>query len=275
VPINQLTQEGFGILTGSGGGGNDSDAQAFIDAAGITGATQQSALNQLVLDLKGTGNTTNNTDVWSDIYALYPFCPIDGSSQTLTAYSYNLINTANFQVTWHNTPAIDSVGVTFNGSNQYGDTGFDYSSDWDLLDSGITFVKVSDVAGNGAYMGAYDGGTDAIQMIEFSGAEGGNVASLFGDKINFTQFFTGTNTIVRRSLSDLEGYEDGASIGVNTTTISTPSTLSANISLAARSGSFYKNCKLGGGNAIHQGLTDNQVQDLADAINTFNTALGR
>ncbi len=35
------------------GGGIDSDAQAFITAASITDATQQSAINTLVTDLKG------------------------------------------------------------------------------------------------------------------------------------------------------------------------------------------------------------------------------
>ena len=255
----------------------DEDAQAFITAAAITGLTQQTALDQLVLNLKGIGSTTNNSDVWSDLYALYPFSPIDGSTQTLTAYSYNLINTSAFQVTWNNTPTIDSIGVLFNGSNQYGNTNFDIDGDaLSLLDFGLTINKISEVsAGNGSYMGAYDGANETAQLIEVSANEGGNIGALYTNNVSFGSFAIGVNTLVRRSDSDMEGYENGISIGSNTVTISTPSPTTALISLGGRSGAFLKNCKLGGGNAIHKGLTDNQAKDLRDAITTYNTALGR
>tara|TARA_R110000851_G_scaffold126056_2_gene257262 strand:+ start:67 stop:903 length:837 start_codon:yes stop_codon:yes gene_type:complete len=264
------------LVSGGGAPAVDADAAAFISAAAITGTTQQDALNQLVLDLKGTGSTTNNTDVWSDMYALYPFSPIDGSNQTLTAYSYNLINTSAFQVTWNNTPTIDSIGVNFNGSNQYGNTNFDIDADaLSLLDFGLTINKISEVAGNGSYIGAYDGGSEAAHLIEFTSNEGGNIGALYTNNVSFGSFAIGVNTLIRRSASDMEGYENGVSIGSNTVTISTPAPSTALISLAGRSGAFFKNCKLGGGNAIHKGLTDNQAKDLSDSIATYNTALGR
>ena len=259
----------------SSGVGFDADAQAFITAAGITGATQQEAINQFVLDLKGSGSTTNNSNIWSDIYALYPFCPIDGSTQTLTAYSYNLKNTATFQLTWFNSPSIDSSGVTFNGSNQYGDTGFDISTDFlSGMDSGMTLSKVSELSsGNGSYMGGFDGSTKIFQFAEAFGDEIG-ACNGFAN-VSFGSFINNINTIVRRSATELEGYEDGVSIGTNATNVGTPSSGSANISLGGRSGSFLKNCKIGGGSAIHKGLSANQVVDLFDSIETFNTALGR
>ena len=64
------------------------DAQAFITAASITDPTQQSAINQLVVDLKGYG-------VWTKMQAIYPF--VGGTS---TSTSYNLKNTAQFQISW-------------------------------------------------------------------------------------------------------------------------------------------------------------------------------
>ncbi len=51
---------------GSGAAPLDPDAQAFITAAGITDATQQSAINTLVTDLKGYG-------IWTKMKAIYPF----------------------------------------------------------------------------------------------------------------------------------------------------------------------------------------------------------
>ena len=56
----------------------DPDAQAFITAASITDPTQQIAINQLVVDLKGY-------NIWSKMKAIYPY--VGGTS---TSTSYNL-----------------------------------------------------------------------------------------------------------------------------------------------------------------------------------------
>lgn len=90
----------------------DPDALAYISAAGITSPTQQTAIDNLVTSLKASG-------MWANLYAFYPLM---GSS--LTAMSYNLKNTAQYQITWANTPSIVSGGLSFNGTTQYGDTGF-------------------------------------------------------------------------------------------------------------------------------------------------------
>jgi hypothetical protein len=102
----------------------DPDAQAFISAALITGTTQQDAIKGLVPDLKGTsGNTTNGTDVWSKLAAVYPMCPIDGTTFTLDACKWNLINPldtdAAFRMTWVNAPTVSYGGVKGDGSAAY------------------------------------------------------------------------------------------------------------------------------------------------------------
>ena len=43
----------------------DPDAQAFFTASGLTGATNLTAINQLVIDLKGYG-------IWTKMKAIYP-----------------------------------------------------------------------------------------------------------------------------------------------------------------------------------------------------------
>ena len=58
----------------------DPDAQAFITAAGITDNTQKSAINTLVLDMKGFG-------IWTKMKAIYPF--VGG---TATTHKFNLKN---------------------------------------------------------------------------------------------------------------------------------------------------------------------------------------
>ena len=94
----------------------DPDAQAFITAAAITDPTQQSAINQLVVDLKGYG-------VWTKMKALYPF--VGGTAST---HKFNLKDPRDLDVafrlqfigggTWNNN------GYTTNGTNGYADTKF-------------------------------------------------------------------------------------------------------------------------------------------------------
>ena len=97
----------------------DADTSVYLATASITDTTEQAAVNQLVLDLKGTGSTPNSTDLWTDAAAFYPISPT-----SLSAAAYNLRDTTSFNMTWANSPTHASTGVTFNGSTQYGDTGF-------------------------------------------------------------------------------------------------------------------------------------------------------
>ena len=66
------------ILARSASGGVDPDAQAFITAASITDPTQQSAINQLVVDLKGYS-------IWTKMSAIYPM--VGG---TASSHKFNL-----------------------------------------------------------------------------------------------------------------------------------------------------------------------------------------
>ena len=103
-----------GKVSGFGGGGIDPNAQAYITAAGITDPTEQAAVIQLVSDLKGTGSTTNNTDVWTGLDAIYPTSPT-----SLAAAEYNLKDPATYQITWYNSPTHSSAGVAFNARGIY------------------------------------------------------------------------------------------------------------------------------------------------------------
>lgn len=94
------------------GGGGDADASAFITTASITDGTQQSAINQLVLDLK-------SYSIWSKLEAIYPY--VGGNA---TSHSYNLKDTTQFQITWSGGVTHDANGITGNGTNAYGNTNF-------------------------------------------------------------------------------------------------------------------------------------------------------
>ena len=59
-----MIRRGIGVqsFVAAGGAGTDADAQAFITAAAITDATQQSAINTLVVDLNTYGIWTKKKD---------------------------------------------------------------------------------------------------------------------------------------------------------------------------------------------------------------------
>ena len=92
----------------------DPDAQAFITAASITNPTQQSAINQLVVDLKGYG-------IWTKMKALYPF--VGGTAST---HKFNLKDPrdldAAFRLVFNGGVTHSSNGVQGNGTNGYADT---------------------------------------------------------------------------------------------------------------------------------------------------------
>ncbi len=87
----------------------DADAQAFITAAGITNPTQQSAINTLVVDLKGY-------NIWTKMKALYPF--VGGTAAT---HKWNLKDPrdldAAFRLVFYGGWTHSSTGITGNSIN--------------------------------------------------------------------------------------------------------------------------------------------------------------
>lgn len=87
----------------------DSDVSAFISAASITDITQKTAINMLVLAAKEHG-------WWSLCNAIYPI--VGGNA---TAHSYNLKNTAQYQLSFNGSWVHSSTGMLPSGA--YADTG--------------------------------------------------------------------------------------------------------------------------------------------------------
>ena len=94
----------------------DPDAAAFLTAASITDPTITSAINTLVLDMKGYG-------IWTKMIAVYPF--VGGTAST---HKWNLVNPvdsdAAFRLVFSGGMTHSSNGILFGGVNGYGDTFF-------------------------------------------------------------------------------------------------------------------------------------------------------
>lgn len=92
----------------------DTDVINFIKASGITGGTEFSAVNYLVVALKNAG-------LWTNIRALYPF--VGGNAE---AHKYNLVNPLNtnaaFRLQFSGMVTHDSNGVTFSSANGWANT---------------------------------------------------------------------------------------------------------------------------------------------------------
>jgi hypothetical protein len=97
----------------------DTDAQAFITAAAITDPTQQSAINTLVVDLKGY-------NIWTKFSAIYPI--VGG---TATTHKFNLKNpldtNAAFRLVFSGGGTHSVNGYQTNGVNAFAETNYNPS----------------------------------------------------------------------------------------------------------------------------------------------------
>ena len=89
----------------------DPDAQDFFNRSGITDSTQQSAVNELVIDLKAAG-------AWDDLDYFYPMV---GASST--SHAQNL-KSSDWPIIWNGSVFHEAKGPRGDGSTGYGNTNF-------------------------------------------------------------------------------------------------------------------------------------------------------
>lgn len=243
----------------------DPDAQAFFTAAGITDTTQKSAVNQLVLDLK-------SYSIWTKMKALYPF--VGGDS---TKHSYNLINTANFQLSFNGGWTHSSTGALPNGTNAYANTGFNASTQLTTTSGNFGYYSRTNINGANANFGATVGGNRLYLYANYNGTTGyGSYASEFS--------FASTNTTGLYSIGRLSSVDSNVKLIRNGSTIlynANPSGISlpnANIYIGAEnsggSATAYsaRECALF---YASTGLTNTEISNLYTSIQAFQTTLSR
>jgi len=254
------------------------EAVEYAMSAQIKDVSELVAINNLVKDLKGTGSTTNNTDVWSSLDDIAPISP---TSLAAAAYKLKYVNTQ--QITWANSPTHSSSGVAFNGSTQYGDFNYIPSTAGASLTSASITLSVN---GSGSSTEVIYGVIQATTQREayFFTAASSTVCHLYQTGTTTGVSYTtidrqGVFITSRRAIDDIEGYEDGVSQNTGTGTASAGTLPSASSFIAANNdgtgtAANHANTTI---NFVARGsgLTDNQAQDLYDAISTYNTALSR
>lgn len=247
-------------------GGVDPDAQAFLTAIGNTDPTIETAINDLVIDLKNYG-------LWTKMTAIYPM--VGGTS---SAHSYNLKDTTQYQIVWSGSVTHNSNGIT--GGGGYGD----------LVISGTNLNH------NSNHFGIYSRTNSTVaesDMGNLDNSLNGSVMSIkWSDNntyySNFDNALSGTASVVtdsrglfvvnRETSTTREFLQNGANLTTATVTANSsygykfiicgrwnPNTNSAQVT----SNRNYAFCCLG------DGLTSSENSDLYTAVQAFQTTLGR
>ena len=143
----------------------DADATAFINASGITNATEQSAINQLVVALKAYGT-------WNKMVAIYPM--VGG---TATTHKYNLIDPRDddgaFRLTYGSSVTHSLAGFTPSGTNDGG--------------SAYTRIRIdSDLSQNNVYCSVYIGTNVAEDLLDFGAISSQNGIQLASRNLSNT-----------------------------------------------------------------------------------------
>jgi len=249
------------LFSGGGGGGLDPDAQAFITAAAITDPTQQAAINTLVVDLKGYS-------IWSKFKAIYPM--VGGTN---AQHSWNLKNTAQYQISWFGGVTSSSNGIIGNGMNGYGDTFLNHNV-MAQNDAHISLYSRTNVAVQAYDMGSYNGSTFGSFMYTRG------TGNTFVGTINNGSWVNQANTdsrgfylVTRKSAISQTGQK-------NATQYVTASSSNLNIATS------FKILRVGEYNgeysprnlafaSIGDGLTNVEALNFYTAVQAFQTTLGR
>jgi hypothetical protein len=247
----------------------DSDATAFISAAGITGTTEQSAINQLVIDLKFY-------NLWSKLRAIYPM--VGG---TANSHKFNLKNPvdsdAAFRLNFVGPWVHSSTGSKPNGTSTYADT-FYIPNNYPLTQHLSYYSRTQLTTPLGTEIGAYRTITVRVNTLNICQ----NYTAGFSSSPTFTTttdgrgFWLGT----RRGNSDREVYRNGSSEGVNTVTETLDLPFFSLYLGAFQTGSgggliagySAKECAFA---SMGDSLTSSDVNLYYLAVQTYQTRLGR
>ena len=255
--------------------GGDPDANAFISAAGITDSTQQSAIQTLVTDLKTAG-------IYSKFIAFWPF--VGG---TASQHKYNLIDPrdldAAYRVTFNGTLTHSSTGVKGDGSTGYYETHIDMNSDLSQNDNfGFVYTRIAAQENKISGYGSLGQANDCWWQI----GSVRNTSNRYNARIYSTN--AGVSFVTSTSGAGLFGVSRTSSTAVSmninkshtsfTRSSVSPNTGQTPYGLAFQTStgtSAHSANEHAAGGFTSEGLTTSEIDDLYDAVQAYQTTLGR
>ena len=254
----------------------DPDAQAFFDrvtsASGSLTATEQNAVNSLVIQMKADG-------IWSGMKAIYPMVGASGGAcaQNLKSASF----TGVFNGGW----TFASTGATPDGTSAYMDTNLTPSASLSQDSTHLSYYSRTNIANQFQFeIGCFNVATSGNGSSSFgiSYASPANSFRLRVSSATPTTTYTVTNTLGffvgnRTNATQQKIYNAGVLVDTSSANSDGLSTiqmaLAANRISAAALGDFSsKQCAFA---SIGDGLTDTQASNFYTAVQTFQTTLGR
>lgn len=257
--------------------GVDSDAQAFITAAGITDSTQQSAIDTLVKQLKGYG-------IWTKMKAIYPF--VGG---TATTHKYNLVDPrdldAAFRLTFSGGWTHSSTGALPNGSNGWAESYLNGSTELSATSTHLSLYSrtnsplqvrydMGNVVTSPAVLGTHLGvGAAAGSNSTFRTRLASGTASDTNNVPDTTGFFIGNR---EPSSSNITNYRNGSLVE----TYSSPSSSHLNQTLVIGAIRFNGSVtqysdKEFAFMSIGDGLSATEAANFYTVVQAYQTTLGR
>lgn len=243
----------------------DSDAQAYIDAAGITDEDEQTAVNTLVLALK-----ENNNLIWDKCPTIRPISPT-----SLSAATFNLKDPDLYRIVWINNPAHAVTGMTGDGSTSYGDSNFPLSN-LTASNSGSTVYLRDNIDAVEIPFGAIATNSSGLfwQIPFFSGT---NYRSQINNALNFTSATTGqgcftavrtgsTGTAYRNGVQIVTGTQGGGTAWDNDAFLLCRNNQGTADTFYSGETAFF---------ATHEFLTATETSDFYDAIQAYQVSLNR
>lgn len=238
----------------------DPDAVAFLSAAGITDPTIESAVNTLVVDLKGYS-------IWTKMKAIYPF--VGGTAST---HKWNLINpldtNAAFRLVFNGGWTHDSLGIKMNNTNTYAETFVTSTNGNDRAISAYLTQRID--GAQSVVLGAWNSG-----MI---GIRAGNSNDTFHNNSGTTGKTITPTTIDpflgnSRTATNSWFAQNGNNIFTNYTDASPAVTRT--LQIGTFNGTTWRGNHQVGFVHISTSLTQSEMTDLRTAVNTFQTTLSR
>ena len=243
---------------------SDADAQAFVTAADIQDQVEANAINNLVIGMKADGT-------WSKMKAVYPF--VGGTN---TSNSYNLRNTAQYQIAWGGSVTSNSNGVTF-GANGYGNTNLNPNTQFSTNDS--------------MHLSAYSRTNNDLGGLDFGGLNASAVSGLYLRYSNNAYAYINGGAGVLTPNTDSTGFYVGTRTASNVLKLFKNTAQLGSTYTGANGGRLDLNAFLGAVNvsnipqyytqrnyafaSIGDGLTDTEAANLYTRVQNFNTALAR
>jgi hypothetical protein len=250
----------------------DSDAQAFITAAGITDATQKSAIDTLVKGLK-------SDNIWTKMKAIYPF--VGG---TATTHKYNLKDPrdldAAFRLVFNGGWTHSSNGATPNGTNGYADTKLNANTNLTNGNFHLSFYSRTN-----STSGLFSAEMLLLSTYISSGwvnlrtnnKVSGTAGVTFGDDVTEAAYASSTTSgfmVGTETSNSLRKVFKNNSLLVQNTTTSTTAITSSNIALSGSSVSSYS-ANQAAFISIGDGLLDSEASALYNRVQTFQQSLNR